>query len=178
MAASGSTFKGGLLDALFNSNECLFLLTSVTESNVLDLAGFSNLFLWRSTVIVIVETFGVFLVWFSNTFPRGDVNLGYSFAFNEKVIFLCRQDIHIERYSYRSILPDDNLIFLQLLYRYRIVFFLQLSSLHFIFLLIKVILQFIWDGCLIAIFEALICLGIFIIKWCVEFSLILFSTRK
>ena len=29
MAASESTFKGGLLDALFNSNECLFLLTSM-----------------------------------------------------------------------------------------------------------------------------------------------------
>ena len=43
MAASESTFKGGLLDALFNSNECLFWLTSVTKSYMLDLAGFSNL---------------------------------------------------------------------------------------------------------------------------------------
>ena len=40
MAASESTFKGGLLDALFSPNECLFLLTFVTKSYMLDLAGF------------------------------------------------------------------------------------------------------------------------------------------
>ena len=67
MAASGSTFKGGLLDALFNSNECLFLLTSFTNSYMLDPAGFPNLSLKRSTVIGIVETFGVFLVLFQIT---------------------------------------------------------------------------------------------------------------
>ena len=64
MAASESTFKGALLDALFNSNECFFLLTSVTKSYMLDLAGFPNL---SRPVIVIVETFGVFLVLFQIT---------------------------------------------------------------------------------------------------------------
>ena len=43
MAASESTFKEGLLDALFNSSKCLFLLTSVTKSYMLDLAEFPNL---------------------------------------------------------------------------------------------------------------------------------------
>ena len=67
MAASESTFKGGLLDALFNINKCLSVLTSVTKSYMLDLARLPNLSLQRSTVIMIFETFGIFLVLFQMT---------------------------------------------------------------------------------------------------------------
>ena len=110
---------------------------------------------------MIVETFGVFIVWFSNTLPRGDANLGYSFIWLQR-----KGNISLpKRYSYRSILPDDNAD----------IFAASPSISYCVFSSVVIVTFYIlahqsqFDNLFetddwLQFFEALICLGIFITK--------------